>query len=100
MTSADILTESPLLNVEGANPRPIGENGKSAIPIQANSVLGRIAQIRAELEGLHERLKTLKGQECEVYSRLVGYYRDIRNWNEGKKAEFAMRVNYKIGGAK
>ena len=29
--------------------------------------------------------------ECEVYSRVVGYYRPIQNWNKGKQAEFAVR---------
>ena len=34
-------------------------------------------------------------QPCEVYSRVVGYLRPIRQWNAGKKAEFAMRKLYK-----
>jgi len=36
------------------------------------------------------------GEECEVFSRVVGYIRPVRQWNEGKKAEFATRVNFKI----
>ena len=36
------------------------------------------------------------GQECEVYSRIVGYLRPIRYWNEGKKEEFKDRVNYDV----
>lgn len=28
------------------------------------------------------------GKECEVYSRVVGYYRPVQRWNEGKKEEF------------
>lgn len=27
----------------------------------------------------------------EVYSRIVGYYRPVQNWNEGKKQEFMDR---------
>jgi ribonucleoside-triphosphate reductase len=34
------------------------------------------------------------GKETEVYSRIVGYYRPIKNWNEGKKAEFDKRKTY------
>ena len=34
------------------------------------------------------------GKPCEVYSRIVGYFRPIDNWNEGKKAEFRDRKNY------
>ena len=31
---------------------------------------------------------------CEVYSRIVGYLRPLRNWNAGKRQEYADRVNY------
>lgn len=40
------------------------------------------------------------GEECEVFSRIVGYIRPIKQWNEGKKAEFASRKTYKIAEAK
>ncbi|MBU1218182.1 anaerobic ribonucleoside-triphosphate reductase [Myxococcota bacterium] len=29
--------------------------------------------------------------ETEVYSRVVGYYRPVQNWNEGKQMEFSQR---------
>ncbi len=29
--------------------------------------------------------------ECEVYSRVVGYLRPVKQWNDGKQAEFKMR---------
>lgn len=31
---------------------------------------------------------------CEVYSRVVGYYRPVQNWNVGKKQEFKERRYY------
>ncbi|MEW5762323.1 MAG: ribonucleoside triphosphate reductase [Bacillota bacterium] len=31
------------------------------------------------------------GAACEVYSRIVGYYRPVSQWNDGKKAEYAAR---------
>lgn len=34
--------------------------------------------------------------ECEVYSRIVGYLRPVRQWNRGKKAEFSQRKTFKI----
>jgi anaerobic ribonucleoside-triphosphate reductase len=34
------------------------------------------------------------GEETEVYSRIVGYYRPVKNWNHGKKAEYYKRVTY------
>ncbi|KAJ9156265.1 Ribonucleoside-triphosphate reductase, anaerobic [Pleurostoma richardsiae] len=36
------------------------------------------------------------GGECLVYSRIVGYYRPTRDWNKGKKAEFAQRKTYRL----
>jgi ribosomal protein S27E len=35
-------------------------------------------------------------QETEVYSRVCGYLRPIKQWNKGKRAELEMRKNYKI----
>lgn len=32
----------------------------------------------------------------EVYSRVVGYYRPVQNWNKGKKEEFFMRKTFKV----
>ena len=42
------------------------------------------------LGGRHERCPVC-GASCEVYSRIVGYFRPVRNWNEGKRREFEMR---------
>ena len=36
------------------------------------------------------------GKECEVYSRIVGYYRPVNNWNRGKQQEFKERKTFKI----
>lgn len=33
-------------------------------------------------------------QETEVYSRIVGYYRPVKNWNDGKRAEFSDRKEF------
>ena len=35
-----------------------------------------------------------KRQSCEVYSRVVGYLRPVRQWNKGKKAEWKDRVDF------
>ena len=40
--------------------------------------------------------KKVCGLEMEVYSRVVGYYRPIQNWNKGKKEEFSMRKNFDL----
>ena len=35
------------------------------------------------------------GQKCEVYSRIVGYYRPVSGWNNGKRQEYLERVVFK-----
>lgn len=34
------------------------------------------------------------GSDCEVYSRVVGYYRPVQNWNDGKREEFRLRSTF------
>ena len=34
-------------------------------------------------------------QETEIYSRVVGYLRPVKQWNAGKQAEFKMRKTFK-----
>ena len=36
------------------------------------------------------------GQETEIYSRVVGYLRPVKQWNNGKQSEFAMRKTFKV----
>ena len=36
------------------------------------------------------------GQETEIWSRITGYYRPVKNWNIGKTQEFKERKTYKI----
>ena len=36
------------------------------------------------------------GAEAEVYSRITGYYRPVKNWNDGKTQEFKERKVYDI----
>jgi ribonucleoside-triphosphate reductase (formate) len=35
-------------------------------------------------------------EETEVYSRVVGYLRPVKQWNNGKQAEFGMRKTFKV----
>ncbi|MBQ3128768.1 MAG: ribonucleoside triphosphate reductase [Clostridia bacterium] len=37
------------------------------------------------------------GEEAEVYSRITGYYRPVKNWNDGKTQEYKDRKVYDIG---
>ena len=44
--------------------------------------------------------KTKKRTLCEVYSRVVGYLRPIKQWNPGKSAEFHDRKTFKVNDKK
>ncbi len=35
---------------------------------------------------------------CEIYSRVVGYFRPVSQYNKGKQAEFWDRKPYKLKG--
>lgn len=35
-------------------------------------------------------------QQTEIYSRVVGYLRPIKQWNDGKQAEFSMRKTFNV----
>ncbi len=38
--------------------------------------------------------KTEKKVPVEVYSRVVGYFRPVNQWNKGKREEFKERVTF------
>ncbi len=45
------------------------------------------------IRGLHPRCPEC-GDETEVFSRIVGYLRPVRTWNDGKQQEFKDRTPY------
>ena len=47
------------------------------------------------LNGEQERCPKC-GSETEIYSRVVGYLRPVKQWNKGKQAEFIKRKNFKV----
>ncbi|TFG61703.1 MAG: hypothetical protein E4H36_09780 [Spirochaetales bacterium] len=48
-------------------------------------------QVEAELETLKQELSQVEGTPTEVYTRIVGYYRSVNNWNKGKREEYRFR---------
>lgn len=43
-------------------------------------------------DGCYSKDKTLRNwQPCEIYSRVVGYLRPVKQWNKGKQEEFKQR---------
>ena len=61
------------------------------------STVRPIAQIEQDIAQIKEELKSVHGTETEVYSRIVGYYRSVRNWNKGKRDEYNQRKQFVIG---
>ena len=49
---------------------------------------------KQELKELEEKVKTHEVKECEVYSRIVGYFRPKKQWNPGKQEEDSFRKYY------
>ncbi len=47
------------------------------------------------LKGEQETCHICHG-ETEIYSRVVGYLRPVKQWNNGKQAEFSLRKMYKV----
>ena len=73
--------------------RKIAENYK--LPYYTLSPTYSVCQEHGYLIG--EQYKCpLCGKETEVYSRITGYYRPVKNWNDGKSQEFKDRVVYDI----
>ena len=50
-----------------------------------------VAEIEADIAKTKEELANVHGTEAEVYARIVGYYRSVRNWNKGKREEYKER---------
>lgn len=47
------------------------------------------------LNGKQEKCSVCN-EETEVYSRIVGYLRPVKQWNNGKQSEFNMRKAFKV----
>jgi len=82
-------------------------NGKSfysnsIVPHYAKVSLPERARLEGEVQGPRCSWSSVGffdkcpkcGGKADVWSRIVGYYRPIRVWNEGRVAEFMSRVHY------
>ncbi|MEF2231694.1 MAG: ribonucleoside triphosphate reductase [Pseudodesulfovibrio sp.] len=64
---------------------------KTKIPYISVTPTFSICKEHGYILGEHFECPTC-GQEAEVYTRIVGYYRPVSRWNKGKQAEYADRV--------
>lgn len=71
--------------------RKIAENYR--LPYYTLSPTYSVCQKHGYIQG---EVKTcpICGNETEIYSRITGYYRPVKNWNDGKSKEFEMRQTY------
>ena len=71
--------------------RKIAENFK--LPYYTMSPTYSICPQHGYLSGEHATCP-LCSSECEVWSRITGYYRPVQNWNDGKVQEYNDRTEY------
>jgi ribonucleoside-triphosphate reductase (formate) len=57
-----------------------------------------ICRIHGYINGEHSECTTC-GNSCEVWSRIVGYFRPVGEWNKGKKSEYDERKEYSFNKA-
>ena len=73
--------------------RKIAQNYK--LPYYTISPTYSVCSKHGYLKGDHYKCPKCGG-EVEVYSRITGYYRPVKNWNDGKAKEYKMRKEYNI----
>ena len=73
--------------------RAIADNYK--LPYYTISPTYSICKEHGYLTGEHFTCPVC-GKEAEVYSRITGYYRPVKNWNEGKLQEYKSRKTYDV----
>jgi len=70
---------------------------KFSLPYISLTPTFSICPIHGYLPGKHWTCpKCTVEQPCEVYSRVIGYYRPIKQFNEGKRQEFKKRKTFKV----
>lgn len=55
-----------------------------------------LSQIEQEIAETKAALNDVHGTETEVYARIVGYYRAVKHWNNGKRDEFGLRKMFTL----
>ena len=73
--------------------RKIAENYK--LPYYTLSPTYSVCREHGYLQGEQDKCP-ICGKATEVYSRITGYYRPVRNWNDGKTQEYKERKVYDI----
>lgn len=53
-----------------------------------------LTDVQGKIGELEKQLDIIGTRQTEVYARIVGYYRSVKNWNKGKKEEYCQRVSF------
>ena len=73
---------------------------KYSLPYYTITPTFSICSDHGYVAGEHQYCPTCKNNnktnECEIYSRVVGYLRPVRQWNRGKQQEFTDRKTFKF----
>lgn len=56
--------------------------------------MNRVAELDQQITDLRSSLDSVEGTQTEVYTRIVGYYRSLKNWNRGKREEYDHRRTF------
>jgi hypothetical protein len=54
------------------------------------------AEIDVKIKELRAEFDSARGTNTEVYTRIVGYYRSVKNWNAGKREEYGVRKLFAV----
>ncbi len=73
--------------------RKIAQNYK--LPYYTLSPTYSVCRNHGYIAGEHYKCDKC-GEETEVYSRITGYYRPVKNWNAGKSQEYRDRREYNL----
>jgi ribonucleoside-triphosphate reductase (formate) len=80
--------------IDGATCRKLVQKiAATRIPYFSITPTFSVCESHGYLKGQHPRCPDC-GTETEVYSRIVGYLRPVRTWNDGKQQEFKDRTPY------
>jgi len=66
---------------------------KTRLPYLTITPTYSICPIHKRLSGEHFSCPKCES-DCEVYTRIVGYYRPVQQWNKGKREEFKLRKTF------
>ncbi|MBI2644911.1 ribonucleoside triphosphate reductase [Candidatus Uhrbacteria bacterium] len=73
--------------------KKIAEN--YALPYFTITPTFSICQAHGYISGEQKNCPTCQ-EPCEIWSRVVGYFRPVDQWNKGKQSEFADRLEYTV----